>query len=74
MEKPMDLHKIFSAVAMGIALIKLIPAFGIWSPLSVGIGIGINATSQGVSGDWTYVIAMSIACGVLCILSRFTTL
>ncbi|KAF3499883.1 hypothetical protein Bca52824_057231 [Brassica carinata] len=30
-----------------------------------GIGISINATSQGASGDWTtYAIAMSMACGV----------
>ncbi|KAG2310960.1 hypothetical protein Bca4012_025458 [Brassica carinata] len=71
-----SLHKIFAAVAMGIALLKLIPkrpffltvvysfAFGISSPLGVGIGIGINATSQGAAGDWTYAISMSIACGV----------
>ncbi|ESQ42404.1 hypothetical protein EUTSA_v10013963mg [Eutrema salsugineum] len=71
-----SMHKIFAAVAMGIALLKLIPkrpffltvvysfAFGISSPLGVGIGIGINATSQGAAGDWTYAISMSIACGV----------
>ncbi|RID73976.1 hypothetical protein BRARA_B01094 [Brassica rapa] len=71
-----SLHKIFAAVAMGIALLKLIPkrpffltavysfAFGISSPLGVGIGIAINATSQGAAGDWTYAISMSIACGV----------
>lgn len=70
------MHKIFAAVAMGIALLKLIPkrpffltvvysfAFGISSPLGVGIGIGINATSQGAAGDWTYAISMGIACGV----------
>ncbi|CAN8248491.1 unnamed protein product [Cochlearia groenlandica] len=71
-----SLHKIFAAVAMGIALLQLIPkrpffltmvysfAFGISSPIGVGIGIGINATSQGAGGDWTYAISMSIACGV----------
>ncbi|XP_010483591.1 PREDICTED: zinc transporter 2-like [Camelina sativa] len=71
-----SLHKVFAAVAMGIALLKLIPkrpffltvvyslAFGISSPIGVGIGIGINATSQGAAGDWTYAISMSLACGV----------
>ncbi|CAE6249795.1 unnamed protein product [Arabidopsis arenosa] len=71
-----SLHKVFAAVAMGIALLKLIPkrpffltvvysfAFGISSPIGVGIGIGINATSQGAGGDWTYAISMGLACGV----------
>ncbi|EOA15180.1 hypothetical protein CARUB_v10028566mg [Capsella rubella] len=71
-----SLHKVFAAVAMGIALLKLIPkrpffltvlysfAFGISSPIGVGIGIAINATSQGAAGDWTYAISMSLACGV----------
>ncbi|XP_071736455.1 zinc transporter 2-like isoform X2 [Rutidosis leptorrhynchoides] len=71
-----SLHKIFAAVAMGIALLRLIPkrpflltvaysfAFGISSPIGVGIGIAIDATSQGETADWIYAISMGIACGV----------
>jgi zinc transporter 1/2/3 len=71
-----SMHKIFAAVAMGIALLKLIPkrpffltvaysfAFGISSPIGVGIGIAINSTSQGAVSDWIYAITMSLACGV----------
>ncbi|XP_010520271.1 PREDICTED: zinc transporter 2 [Tarenaya hassleriana] len=71
-----SLHKVFAAVAMGIALLKLIPkrpllltvgysfAFAISSPIGVGIGIAINATTQGATADWVYAISMGIACGV----------
>lgn len=71
-----SLHKIFAAVAMGIALLRLIPnrpllqtvlysfAFGISSPIGVAIGIIIDATTQGPVADWMYAIAMGIACGV----------
>ncbi|XP_071719598.1 zinc transporter 2-like [Rutidosis leptorrhynchoides] len=71
-----SLHKIFAAVAMGIALLRLIPkrpfmltiaysfAFGISSPIGVGIGIAIDATSQGETAYWIYAISMGIACGV----------
>ncbi|KAH7550012.1 hypothetical protein JRO89_XS13G0119300 [Xanthoceras sorbifolium] len=71
-----SLHKIFAAVAMGIALLKMIPkrpflltvgysfAFAISSPIGVGIGITIDATTQGRVADWTYAISMGIACGV----------
>ncbi|KAG6436886.1 hypothetical protein SASPL_101790 [Salvia splendens] len=71
-----SLHKIFAAVAMGIALLRMIPkrpfqatvaysfAFAISSPVGVGIGIALDATSQGRGADWTYAISMGIACGV----------
>ncbi|XP_009607802.1 zinc transporter 2 isoform X1 [Nicotiana tomentosiformis] len=71
-----SLHKIFAAVAMGIALLRMIPkrpflltcaysfAFAISSPIGVGIGIAIDATSEGKTADWTYAISMGIACGV----------
>ncbi|KAI3811572.1 hypothetical protein L1987_21297 [Smallanthus sonchifolius] len=71
-----SLHKIFAAVAMGIALLRLIPkrpflltvaysfAFGISSPIGVGIGIAIDATTEGATADWIYAISMGIACGV----------
>lgn len=71
-----SLHKIFAAVAMGIALLRLIPkrpflltvvysfAFAISSPIGVGIGIAIDATSEGATADWIYAISMGIACGV----------
>lgn len=71
-----SLHKIFAAIAMGIALLRMIPkrpflltcaysfAFAISSPIGVGIGIAIDATSEGHAADWTYAISMGIACGV----------
>ncbi|KAI3801498.1 hypothetical protein L1987_29604 [Smallanthus sonchifolius] len=71
-----SLHKIFAAVAMGIALLRLIPkrpflltvaysfAFGISRPIGVGIGIAIDATTEGATADWIYAISMGIACGV----------
>ncbi|KAL7083308.1 hypothetical protein ACP275_14G153200 [Erythranthe tilingii] len=71
-----SLHKIFAAIAMGIALLRMIPkrpflttliysfAFAISSPVGIGIGIALDATSQGRSADWTYAISMGIACGV----------
>eukprot|EP01018_Ginkgo_biloba_P003679 Gb_40082 [translate_table: standard] len=70
------LHKIFAAIAMGIALLRMIPnrpflscaayafAFAISSPIGVGIGIIIDATTEGPVPDWMYAISMSIACGV----------
>lgn len=71
-----SLHKIFAAIAMGIALLKMIPnrpflscasyafAFGISSPIGVAIGIVIDATTQGRVADWIFAISMGIACGV----------
>ncbi|KAJ4725774.1 putative Zinc transporter [Melia azedarach] len=71
-----SLHKIFAAIAMGIALLKIIPkrpflvttaysfAFAISSPIGVGIGIAIDATTQGHVADWIYAISMGLACGV----------
>ncbi|KAG8387881.1 hypothetical protein BUALT_Bualt02G0067600 [Buddleja alternifolia] len=71
-----SLHKIFAAIAMGIALLRMIPkrpflatvaysfAFAISSPVGVGIGIALDATTEGRGADWTYAISMGIACGV----------
>lgn len=71
-----SLHKIFAAIAMGIALLRMLPkrpllvtaaysfAFAISSPVGVGIGIAIDATTQGAAADWTYGISMGLACGV----------
>lgn len=71
-----SLHKIFAAIAMGIALLRMIPkrpfvttaaysfAFAISSPVGVGIGIAIDATTEGHVADWIYAISMGIACGV----------
>ncbi|XP_050370148.1 zinc transporter 2 [Argentina anserina] len=71
-----SLHKIFAAIAMGIALLRMLPkraflltaaysfAFAVSSPIGVGIGIAINATTQGAVADWIYAISMALACGV----------
>ncbi|KAL9322899.1 hypothetical protein ACSQ67_010952 [Phaseolus vulgaris] len=71
-----SLHKIFAAIAMGIALLRMLPkrplittaaysfAFAISSPIGVGIGIALNATTQGRTADWMFAISMGIACGV----------
>lgn len=71
-----SLHKVFAAIAMGIALLRMIPdrpllqtvlysfAFGISSPIGVAIGIIIDETTEGKVADWMYAIAMGIACGV----------
>ncbi|XP_043719123.1 zinc transporter 1-like [Telopea speciosissima] len=71
-----SLHKIFAAIAMGIALLRMLPkrpfittvayslAFAVSSPVGVGIGIAIDATTQGTVADWIYAISMSIATGV----------
>lgn len=72
----MCLHKIFAAIAMGIALLRIIPdrpflscaayafAFAISSPIGVAIGILIDATAEGRVADWIYAISMGFACGV----------
>ncbi|XP_010262554.1 PREDICTED: zinc transporter 1 [Nelumbo nucifera] len=71
-----SLHKVFAAIAMGIALLRMLPkrpflttvayafAFAISSPIGVGIGIAIDATTQGAVADWIFAISMSLACGV----------
>ncbi|WOK93784.1 hypothetical protein Cni_G02485 [Canna indica] len=71
-----SLHKIFAAISMGIALLRMLPdrpllttvayslAFAISSPVGVGIGIAIDATTQGATADWIFAISMGIACGV----------
>ncbi|KAH9297710.1 hypothetical protein KI387_029392 [Taxus chinensis] len=70
------LHKIFAAIAMGIALLQILPnrpilscaaysfAFAISSPIGIAIGILIDATTQGKLADWIYAISMGLACGV----------
>lgn len=69
------LHKIFAAVAMGIALLRLIPkrpflmtvayslAFAVSSPVGVGIGIAIIDASPRARA-WVYAISMSFATGI----------
>ncbi|KAK7261499.1 hypothetical protein RIF29_27812 [Crotalaria pallida] len=71
-----SLHKVFAAIGMGIALLRMLPkrplvttiayslAFAISSPIGVGIGIAIDATTEGRTADWLYAISMGIACGV----------
>ncbi|XP_048130544.1 zinc transporter 11 [Rhodamnia argentea] len=71
-----SLHKIFAAIAMGIALLRMMPnrpllscvsyafAFAISTPVGVAVGIIIDATSQGAVADWIYAISMGLACGV----------
>nr|ABB55317.1 zinc transporter, putative [Asparagus officinalis] len=71
-----SLHKIFAAIAMGIALLRMIPdrpliscaayafAFAISSPVGVAIGIIIDATTEGHVADWIFAISMGIACGI----------
>ncbi|XP_010270211.1 PREDICTED: zinc transporter 11-like isoform X2 [Nelumbo nucifera] len=71
-----SLHKIFAAVGMGIALLRMIPdrplssciayafAFAISSPSGVVIGIVIDSTTRGVVADWIYAVSMGLASGV----------
>jgi zinc transporter 1/2/3 len=71
-----SLHKVFAAVAMGMALLRMMPtrpwlqcalyslAFAASTPVGVAIGIGIDATTQGPVANWIYAIAMGLACGV----------
>lgn len=71
-----SLHKVFAAIAMGIALLRMMPnrpllscaaysfAFAISSPIGVAIGIIIDATTQGRVADWIYAISMGLATGV----------
>jgi zinc transporter 1/2/3 len=71
-----SLHKIFAAVAMGIALLRMLPnrplltvclyafAFAISTPVGVAIGIVIDATAEGATADWIYAISMGFATGV----------
>ncbi|XP_068643471.1 zinc transporter 2 [Aristolochia californica] len=71
-----SLHKVFAAIAMGIALLRMLPdrpfltsiaysfAFAISSPIGVGIGIAIDATTQGSVADWIFAISMGISTGV----------
>lgn len=61
---------------MGIALLRMLPkrpllatigysfAFGISSPIGVGIGIALDATTEGRTADWLFAITMSLACGI----------
>lgn len=70
------LHKVFAAIAMGIALLRTIPGhpllsctayafvFAISCPIGVAIGIVIDATAPGIVADWIYAIFMGLASGV----------
>uniref|UniRef100_A0A7I4BLF6 ZIP family transporter n=1 Tax=Physcomitrium patens TaxID=3218 RepID=A0A7I4BLF6_PHYPA len=70
------LHKVFAAIAMGIALLRMLPnrpllscfcysfAFAISTPIGIAIGIIIDATTEGAVADWIYAIAMGLATGV----------
>lgn len=71
-----SLHKLFAAIAMGIALLRMIPdrpllsciayafAFAISTPVGLAVGIIIDATTQGSVADWLFAISMGLACGV----------
>lgn len=71
-----SLHKVFAALAMGVALLRMLPnrplvscfsyalVFAISTPIGVAIGIIIDATTQGVTADWVYAISMGMASGV----------
>nr|XP_028945231.1 zinc transporter 11 [Malus domestica] len=71
-----SLHKIFAAIAMAIALLRMIPdrpflsctayafLFAISSPIGIGVGITIDATTQGRTADWISAISIGLACGV----------
>lgn len=71
-----SLHKVFAAISMGIALLRMMPnrpllnvasyafAFAISSPVGVAIGIAIDSTTQGRTADWIYAISMGIASGI----------
>ncbi|XP_048420149.1 zinc transporter 11-like [Pyrus x bretschneideri] len=71
-----SLHKIFAAIAMAIALLRMIPdrpflscaayafLFAISSPIGIGVGIMIDATTQGRTADWISAISIGLACGV----------
>ncbi|KAE8767783.1 Zinc transporter 2 [Hordeum vulgare] len=71
-----SLHKVFAAVAMGIALLRMLPnrpllscfayafAFAVSSPIGVGIGIVIDATAQGAVADWIFAVSMGLATGI----------
>ncbi|XP_068338538.1 zinc transporter 11-like [Pyrus communis] len=71
-----SLHKIFAAIAMAIALLRMIPdrpflscavyafLFAISSPIGIGVGIMIDAATQGRTADWISAISIGLACGV----------
>ncbi|KAJ6834711.1 zinc transporter 2-like [Iris pallida] len=71
-----SLHKVFAAVAMGIALLRMMPdrpllscfayafAFAVSSPVGVAVGIVIDAATQGHVADWIFAISMGLACGI----------
>ncbi|KAL8144801.1 zinc transporter 2-like isoform X1 [Apium graveolens] len=71
-----SLHKIFAAIAMGIALLRTLPdhplvscaaysfVFAISTPIGVAIGIVIDSTVQGAVADWIYGIFIGISSGV----------
>ncbi|CAK9147389.1 unnamed protein product [Ilex paraguariensis] len=76
-----SLHKVFAAIALGIAILRVIPdrpllscvayafVFAISSPIGVAIGIVMDATTQGIVADWIYAISMALSCGVFVYIS-----
>ncbi|CAH2068774.1 unnamed protein product [Thlaspi arvense] len=75
------LHKVFTAIAMGISILRMIPdhplvsciayafAFAISCPVGVAIGIVIDATAPGIIVRWIFAVFMSLACGVFIYIS-----
>ncbi|VAI18753.1 unnamed protein product [Triticum turgidum subsp. durum] len=71
-----SLHKILAAIAMGIALLRMLPdrpllscfgyafAFAVSSPIGVAVGILVDATTEGRVADWIYAISMGLATGI----------
>uniref|UniRef100_A0A453L2A8 Uncharacterized protein n=4 Tax=Triticinae TaxID=1648030 RepID=A0A453L2A8_AEGTS len=61
---------------MGIALLRMLPdrpllscfgyafAFAVSSPIGVGVGILVDATTEGRVADWIYAISMGLATGI----------
>ncbi|KAL3682119.1 hypothetical protein R1sor_000141 [Riccia sorocarpa] len=76
-----SIHKVFLAIALGIALLRVLPnwpllsiaayafAFAISSPVGVAIGMIIDSTSEGRTADWIYAITMGIATGIFIYIS-----
>jgi solute carrier family 39 (zinc transporter), member 1/2/3 len=60
--RTISLHKIFAAIAMGIALLPNRPLLSCF--IGVGIGIVIDATTQGRVVDWIFAVSMGLATGI----------
>lgn len=67
---------VFAAMAMKVALLRMLPnrpllscfsyalVFAISTPVGVAIGIMIDATAEGAFADWVYAVSMGLASGV----------